>query len=93
LYGRSPKQDLEVLRNEFDPRSPKLRITILSYLLAGDKTPTLDDLNEILNWIVEEREGFLEAVEASLPEETEDEQDKKSTSVEGWSSKSADGYL
>jgi hypothetical protein len=73
MYGRSRKEDLDILRNEYDPRSPKLRVLLLSYLTVGDTIPTVGQLNGILDWITADREGFLEAVEASMPEENEKE--------------------
>lgn len=58
-----------MLRNEYDRRSPKLRLVVLGYLAGPDKAPSIDDLNSTLDWLVEDQEGFLAAIEASLPED------------------------
>lgn len=82
MWAKTKKEELDMLRNEYDPRSPKLRVMILSYLTGSEAKPTVEQLNETLAWVTADRDGFLEAVEASIPEDEPEAEDTKSNAEE-----------
>jgi hypothetical protein len=81
MYELNYEEKADIIRVEFDPRSPKLRLSIFAYLIENGVIPSnvgatgdfLDVLDQVTNYVAEDAEKYAEHVESFQSEFDDDD--------------------
>ena len=70
------QEKADIIRSEWDPRNPKLRLTVFGYLMENGHDAQPEDVHTIVEYICADFEEFVttvEALESTVPEVPEEE--------------------